>query len=162
MLFHFNLFPVPLHMPNETCSLAFEGISLVMDLWGQGSSLQIECQWVAMDCTHTLKIWTEPTRVPTCLGQSTLASGGNVSIIPIKLELNLSHWPFVCGPYGFVLSFLTCATWQSSFIKELSKFQPYWLKFPQVVLSEQSICPIEFWLPLGWFAKIWQKLVHTM
>ena len=33
VLFLFHLFPVPLHMPNEACSLAFESISLVMDLW---------------------------------------------------------------------------------------------------------------------------------
>ena len=61
------------------------------------------------------------TRVARCLGQCTLASGGND---PIKGELNLSCWPFLCGLYGLVQSFLTCATWQSLFIKELSKLWP--------------------------------------
>ena len=51
-----------------------------------------------------LQVWTSAPIQPF---QSDLHSGGSVPNILMRVELNLSHWPFVLGWYGLVLSFFS-------------------------------------------------------
>ena len=74
----------------------------------------------------------------TCKGRKAfqwdLSLCSSVPIMFIRVELSFSCWPFVSRLYGVVPTFLTLARLYSSFIKMLSKFQPW-------SVNKQSVNP---------------------
>ena len=65
------------------------------------------------------------TRAPVLFSQFDMCSRSNISSKLIRVEMNLSHCPFVWGWYGLVLSFLLPVILQRSVINSFPKFLPW-------------------------------------